>query len=133
MIYCGNASQKMKNIYVHLLAPHFSHAQKNKNSQNWPYFHRNYFEKATSAHRSFWFFWLSITYHKIHVNWLASLNIELQNNFFSRMCGHQNPPSWKKPSKFEKKFYFKWDINASNSYFITKTSVHGYIKHSFYH
>ena len=32
-----------------------------KNSQNRPYFEHNYLEKPASAHRSFWFFWLSVT------------------------------------------------------------------------
>ena len=56
LIYQGNTSQKMKKIYVHMLASDFSHTRKKKNSQNRPYFDCNYLEKPTSAHRSFCFF-----------------------------------------------------------------------------
>ena len=77
--YHGNTPEKIKFIFVHTFASHFSHTWKNI-SQNQPYFDHNYLEKPTSAHKSFWFFWLSIIMqinHKIHVNKLASLNIEL--------------------------------------------------------
>ena len=71
-----------KNVYVHALASRFGHAL------FWCY----YLEKPTSAHKFFCFFWLCIIYmmkinHKIPVNWLASVNIELQENFFWCMYG----------------------------------------------
>ena len=43
-------------IYVHMLASHFSHAQKKQTFQTWLYFECTYLEKPTSANRSFRFF-----------------------------------------------------------------------------
>ena len=94
--------------YVTKIEKHWPHPRK-QNSQNWPYLNCNYVEMPTSAHRFFWFFWLFITQimqinHKIYVDRLASLNIELQNKFLWRMCGLQNLPSWEGPSKSKKIF-----------------------------
>ena len=33
---------KNENIYMHMLASHFTHVRKKKHSQSWPYFDRNY-------------------------------------------------------------------------------------------
>ena len=59
--YIMDIHHKKWKVSVLMLASHFSHTPKKQNSQNWSYFERNYLEKPTSAYRSFWFFWLSIT------------------------------------------------------------------------
>ena len=121
--------KKMKNINVHMLASHFSHACKNKNSWNWPFFDCNYLEKPTSAHSSFCFFWLCVTL----IDRLTSLNIDLQNNFFLIYLWSPKSVIMGEAIQVWIFFCFTWDCNASNQYFLAKAYVHGYIKHSFYH